>query len=310
MSPLTDPRIPNPCDTALRPTDLETFIGQEPILRRLNIAIAAAKGRHEALRHVLFSGPPGLGKTCLSSIISTAMGSKLHTVSGPSLERTADVLGLLTSLNPNDVLFIDEIHRLSNEIEEFLYPAMEDFRVDFIVDKGTSARSINLPIPKFTLAGATTHAGMLSAPLRDRFQMTAALTYYSIEELARIVTRSAGLLNFPIDDASAKEIAQRARGTPRIANRLLFAVRDYLAVEPNGTLMTAFEIQGIDANGLDDLDRRYLDAVRKIYKGGPVGVAALAATMGESKDTLEEVVEPLLLMKGMIARTPRGRRLL
>ena len=323
MDKVIDPRPQPrdaPIDLSLRPRTLEEYIGQPPMIRRLNIAIQAAKTRGEAVTHILFHGGPGLGKTTIASLIAKAMGSQFHRTSGPALKGTYDVLGVLTSLGPRDVLFIDEIHRIPNVIEEFLYPAMEDYHVDFLVDKGLAAKTVTVPLPSFTLVGATTRAGALSAPLRDRFGIVCRMEYYSVEELTRIIRRSAGLLRIEIMDEDAMEIARRARGTPRIANRLLMRVRDYWTSEGGGPplgpsrititgiLEEAFALEGVDERGLDDLDRRYIDCIKRLYKGGPVGIEALAASLNESRETLEDMVEPYLLHLGLITRTPRGRR--
>ena len=299
-------------DNALRPQSLGDYIGQPKMIRRLNIALTAADSRHEAMPHVLFHGGPGLGKTSISQLISQFMGSKMHSTSGPSLARTADVLGVLTSLNDKDVLFIDEIHRISPTIEEYLYPAMEDFSVDFLVDKGVQAKTVRIPLPKFTLVGATTQAGSLSAPLRARFGLMCRVEYYSIEELVRITLRSSAILRMALSRTEAEEIARRARGTPRVANRFLARYRDYVTATGRtpAALQEMFDLEGVDARGIDDLDRAYMSCIRNHYKGGPVGIQAIAASMNEHRETLEEVVEPYLLFLGIIGRTPRGRKLL
>ncbi len=297
----------------LRPRTLDEFVGQEREKRKLGIAIAAATARGEPLDHLLLHGPPGLGKTTLSILVASEMGGKLITTSGPALEKTADLMGILTNLEEGDVLFIDEIHRTPRVIEEYLYPAMEDFAVDFVLDKGPFAKAIRLTLKPFTLVGATTRAGLLSSPLRDRFGLYFHLDFYSVEDLAHIVTRSARLLGVPVEPAAGWEIARRSRGTPRIANRLLRRVRDYAQVHAAetvdmGVVRGSLELEGVDDQGLDDLDRRYLETVIKRYDGGPVGVEALAATMQQEVDTLTDVVEPFLLHQGFITRTPSGRR--
>jgi Holliday junction DNA helicase RuvB len=282
--------------SALRPGRLATFVGQETLKERLQIAVDAALERGEYLEHVLFHGPPGLGKTTLAHIIAAEMGGKLVSTSGPALEKTADLMGILTNLEPGDVLFVDEIHRTPRAIEEYLYPAMEDFAVDFVLDKGPFAKAIRLSLKRFTLVGATTRAGLLSSPLRDRFGLYFHLDFYSPEALAAIVARSSGILSVAITPEATAEIARRARGTPRIANRLLRRVRDSLKLE------------GVDDAGLDELDRKVLDTIIRRYDGGPVGIEALAATLQEEVDTLTDVVEPYLLQTGFLTRTSTGRK--
>ena len=297
---------------SLRPKTLREYIGQEKAKENLSIFIAAAKKRQESLDHVLLHGPPGLGKTTLSGIIAQEMGVNIRITSGPAIEKPGDLAALLTNLNEGDILFVDEIHRLNRTVEEILYPAMEDYALDIIVGRGPSANSIRLDLPKFTLIGATTRAGQLSAPLRDRFGVTLRLELYTPEELSRIVTRSARILNAEIEPEGAMEIARRSRGTPRIANRMLRRVRDYAQVKSDGVItretadraLCALEI---DALGLDPIDRRMLAAIIDNYRGGPVGLETLAATIGEEAVTLEDVYEPYLMQLGFLTRTPRGR---
>ena len=299
-------------EITLRPQRLEDYIGQEKIKENLKIYIDAAKIRGDSLDHVLLYGPPGLGKTTLSNIIANEMGVNIRITSGPAIEKQGDLAALLTNLNEGDVLFIDEIHRLSRSIEEILYPAMEDYALDIIIGKGPSARSIRIELPKFTLIGATTRAGQLTTPLRDRFGVLLKLELYTPEELATIVKRSAGILNFEITDDGAYEIASRSRGTPRIANRLLKRVRDYAQVKGSGVIDSnianyALGQLEIDALGLDNTDRRMLKTIIDFYDGGPVGLDTLAATVGEEAITLEDVYEPFLMQIGFLSRTPRGR---
>ena len=299
-------------EVTLRPKTLAEYVGQDKVKDNLSIYIKAALKRKESLDHVLLYGPPGLGKTTLSSIIAREMGVNLRVTSGPAIEKQGDLVAILTSLNEGDVLFIDEIHRLSRNVEEILYPAMEDFSLDIILGKGPSARSIRLDVPHFTLVGATTRSGQLTAPLRDRFGVLLRLELYTPEQLAQIVTRSAGILAIPIDNDGALEIASRSRGTPRIANRLLKRVRDFALVKGNGTITSeiaklALEALEIDELGLDNVDRRLLEAIIKFYGGGPVGLDTLAATIGEETITIEDVYEPYLMQIGFLARTPRGR---
>ena len=296
----------------LRPKVLDEYIGQEKAKQNLKVYIESAKLRSEALDHVLLYGPPGLGKTTLSAIIANEMGVNIRTTSGPAIEKQGDLAAILTNLCEGDVLFIDEIHRLSRAVEEILYPAMEDYSLDIIIGKGPSARSIRLPIPKFTLIGATTRAGQLTTPLRDRFGVLLKLELYTPEELATIVKRSAGILEIAITDDGAYKIASRSRGTPRIANRLLKRIRDFALVKGDGTITSeiaefALNALEIDELGLDNIDRRMLEAIIKFYGGGPVGLDTLAATIGEEAITIEDVYEPYLMQIGFLARTPRGR---
>lgn len=298
---------------SLRPQSLEEYdVGQDRLIRGLRITIQAAKERQECLEHVLFDSPPGLGKTTLAYIITQEMGAEMHRTSGPSLERAADLVGILTNLQSGDVLFIDEIHRIPRPVEEYLYPAMEDFRIDFVVDRGPYAKTISLPLKPFTLIGATTRVGMLTAPLRDRFGIFHHLDFYSEEQLKQIVIRSAKILNIPLEEAGAEQLATRSRGTPRIVNRLLRRVRDYAEVIADGVITekvgcTALDEMGVDERGLDTLDRKYLRAMIDYYGGGPAGLNALAATLAEDQDTLQDVVEPYLLKIGFVIRTARGR---
>lgn len=303
----------NEIETSLRPHTLEEYIGQEKAKENLKIYIEAAKNRHESLDHVLLYGPPGLGKTTLAGIVANEMGVQIRVTSGPAIEKPGDLAALLTSLNDGDILFIDEIHRLSRSIEEVLYPAMEDFALDIIIGKGPSARSIRLDLKKFTLIGATTRAGQLSAPLRDRFGVILRLELYSPEELAKIVKRSAGILNIEAEQDGALEIASRSRGTPRIANRLLKRARDYAQVMGNGIItvesaQNALERMEIDELGLDLVDRNLLRAMIENYNGGPVGLDTIAAMIGEEAVTIEDVYEPYLMQLGFLTRTPRGRK--
>ena len=302
----------NETDYSLRPKSLDDYIGQEKAKENLRIYINAAKGRGDSLDHVLLYGPPGLGKTTLSTIIASEMNVNIRVTSGPAIEKQGDLAAILTNLSPGDILFIDEIHRLSKSVEEILYPAMEDYALDIIIGKGPSARSIRIDLPRFTLIGATTRAGQLTSPLRDRFGVLMRLELYSPEELAQIVTRSAGILGIGISPDGAYEIASRSRGTPRIANRLLKRVRDFAQVKGSGAIDSnianyALARLDIDELGLDSIDRRMLEAIIRLYDGGPVGLETLAATIGEEAITLEDVYEPYLMQLGFLARTPRGR---
>ncbi|MBL7071361.1 MAG: Holliday junction branch migration DNA helicase RuvB [Candidatus Omnitrophica bacterium] len=299
---------------SLRPGSLAEFVGQKSVKDNLLVAIQAARKRSEPLEHILFSGPPGLGKTTLAHIISSEMGTKVTSTSGPAIERAGDLIGILTNLSEGDVLFIDEVHRLSRVVEEFIYPAMENFQIDFIIDKGPYAKTIKFNLKRFTLVGATTRTGLLTPPLRSRFGMFYHLDFYEPQELVEIIKRSASLLGIQIDDGGALECAKRARGTPRVANRLLRRVRDWTDVKADGTISReiaekALDSQGIDKVGLDTIDRKVIKSILDFYSGGPVGIESLAATLNEEVDTIADVVEPFLLKIGFLKRTPRGREL-
>lgn len=299
-------------DARLRPSRLADFIGQDKLKDNLQVFIQAARGRNEALDHVLLYGPPGLGKTTLANIIASEMGKKIKATSGPVLEKAGDLAGILTNLGEGDVLFIDEIHRLNHVVEEYLYPAMEDFRLDIIIDKGANARSIQLKLPKFTLVGATTRAGLLTSPMRARFGVIARLDYYNAEHLCTIAARSARILQIEIEPAAALEMARRSRGTPRVANRLLRRVRDFAQIHGAGRIdlemaRASLARLDVDEHGLDEMDKRLLQSLIEKFSGGPVGVNTLAIAVGEEAGTLEEIYEPYLIQEGFLTRTPRGR---
>ncbi len=299
-------------DISLRPSRFADFVGQKKVRERLELFVEAAKGRKDVLDHVLLSGPPGLGKTTLANILAEAMGANLKATSGPVIDKPGDLAGLLTSMERGDVLFIDEIHRMQKAVEEYLYSAMEDFVIDIMIDQGPHARSVRLNLPRFTLVGATTRSGLLTAPLRSRFGLTARLDYYDAKDLHAIITRSARILNVDVDEAGAREIAGRARGTPRIANNLLRWVRDYAQVKAGNKITKdvadrALAMLDIDEHGLDEMDKRILEAIIQKFGGGPVGINSLAVSVGEEADTLEEVYEPYLIMEGYLHRTPQGR---
>ena len=299
-------------DASLRPRSLDEFLGQERVKEQLGLVLEGARARGAVADHLLFSGPPGLGKTSLAGIVAVEMAAQLRTTSGPALERPGDLAAILTSLEAGDVLFVDEIHRLSRQVEEILYPAMEDFRLDIIVGKGPGARAIRLPLPAFTLIGATTRTGLITSPLRDRFGFAARLDFYGHGELAAILSRSAQILQIPLPADAGLEIAKRSRGTPRIANRLLKRVRDYAEVRAGGALdagvaKRALDLFEVDERGLDRLDRRVLEVLCATFGGGPVGLSTLAVGVGEETETIEDVVEPFLIQQGLLARTPRGR---
>lgn len=312
VRPVVEDVVEESEESGLRPKSLDEFVGQRDLKEKLSIVLEAARRRGEAVDHLLFAGPPGLGKTTLSAIIAEEMSVRLHITSGPALERAGDLAAILTKLEPGDVLFIDEIHRLSRTVEEILYPAMEDFQLDIIVGKGPSASSIRLSLPRFTLVGATTRTGLITGPLRDRFGLVARLDYYDQDELESIVSRAAGILRVDIDSRGTSEIARRSRGTPRIANRLLRRVRDFAQVRSSGridadTAREGLAVFGVDDKGLDKVDRAILTAICVQFSGGPVGLSTLAISVGEQSETVEDVYEPFLIQQGFLARTPRGR---
>ncbi|WP_375757888.1 Holliday junction branch migration DNA helicase RuvB [Corallococcus exercitus] len=299
-------------EASLRPRTFDEYVGQGAVVEKLKVYVAAAKSRGDALDHCLFSGPPGLGKTSLAHIIANELGVGIHVTSGPALEKKGDLAGLLTNLNERDILFIDEIHRLNAAVEEYLYPAMEDFRLDITIDTGPAARAMKIDLPPFTLVGATTRTGLLTSPLRDRFQIQDRLEYYEPKFLEQILDRSARILGVPMDRAASREVSTRSRGTPRIANRLLRRLRDFAQVEGNGRITydlahDSLSRLGVDASGLDAMDRKILLTILEKFGGGPVGVETIAASVGEQRDTLEDVYEPFLMQEGFLMRTPRGR---
>lgn len=299
---------------SLRPSKLSDFIGQKDLVENLKVSLVAAKNRKEPVEHTLLSGPPGLGKTSLAHIIAHEMGTKITATSGPAIERAGDLIGILTNLEDGDILFIDEIHRLSKTVEEFIYPAMENFEIDFVIDKGPYAKTIKFNLKRFTLIGATTRAGLLTAPLRSRFGIFYHLDFYDIDDLVKVVTRSAKILNIHIEKDAASEIARRSRGSPRVANRLLRRVRDWVQVKRDGKITLeatgeALKSHGIDKMGLDNIDRKVLTAMHESFNGGPVGIESIAATLNEEPDTIVDIVEPFLLKIGFIRRTPRGREI-
>jgi len=299
-------------DSMLRPKTLSEYVGQEPVKEQLSIFIEAAKKRKESLDHLLIFGPPGLGKTTLAHVVSNELGVNLKHTSGPAIEKPGDLAAILTNLEENDVLFVDEIHRLSAVVEEILYPALEDYQLDIVIGEGPSARSIRLDLTSFTMIGATTRAGLLTSPLRDRFGISQRLEFYHPNELTSIVIRSAGILDVVIDQKGAEEIASRSRGTPRIANRLLRRARDYAQVRANGEItknvaLDAMQLMDVDKNGFDLLDRKFLLAIIETFNGGPVGIDAIAAAIGEERGTVEDIIEPFLIQRGFLIRTPRGR---
>ena len=307
-----DPKTPDPVDPALRPKRMDDFVGQKRILDNLRIYVRAAIERGEAMDHVLLAGPPGLGKTSLAHIIAEELGVDLRVTSGPVIERGGDLAAILSSLKPREVLFIDEIHRMNRAVEEILYPAVEDFRIDVVLGQGPGAQTVSLPLPRFTLIGATTRSGLLTRPLRDRFHIHFAMEFYSAEELTRIVERSARKLELPIDPEAARELARRARGTPRVANRLIRRARDFAQVEGTGILTVAvvraaLDRLGIDSEGLDAMDRKILETISLKFDGGPVGLDNLSTAIGEESDTIEDVYEPFLIMRGFLQRTRQGR---
>jgi Holliday junction DNA helicase RuvB len=312
LDPAISDDVEDAVEAGLRPRRLDEFVGQAELKEHLAIVLEAARRRRQAVDHLLFAGPPGLGKTTLATIVAGEMGVQLHITSGPALERAGDLAAILTKLGDHDVLFVDEIHRLSRAVEEILYPAMEDFQLDIVVGKGPAASSIRLSLQPFTLVGATTRTGMITGPLRDRFGLVARLDYYEAAELQAIVVRAAGILEVPIDDEGAWEIARRSRGTPRIANRLLRRVRDFAEVRSDGSVDAAtardgLAVFGVDGLGLDKVDRAILGALCEQYRGGPVGLSTLAIAIGELPETVEDVYEPFLIQRGLLSRTPRGR---